>query len=119
MEGQLDILPSVCNVSGQGLSASYTTLITWLLSLVPSNFTYLQQTGTDTQLPWILPFYVIGLQQALMDGQLCLMVAVTPVEQFDAKHVMGKSKKNKVNLFIISLFGVKHFCNITIFSIFH
>lgn len=86
------------NIVGHGLSASYTTLITWLLSLVPSNFSYLQGAGASTQSPWILPFYVVGLQQVLMDGQLCLMVAVTPVEQFDSKSLANKSKKNKVKL---------------------
>lgn len=89
-------------LAGHGLSASYTTLITWLLSLVPSNFTYLQETGTNQVSPWILPFYVVGLQQVLMDGQLCLVVAVTPVEQFDAKSIPSKAKKNKVPHFVLS-----------------
>ncbi|XP_053408690.1 dynein axonemal assembly factor 8-like isoform X2 [Mercenaria mercenaria] len=81
--------------TGYGLSASYTALLTWLLALVPNSFSYLQEGVAGPQTPWILPFYVIGLQQVLLDGQLCLIVAVTPVEQFDAKYVHGKSKKNK------------------------
>ncbi|XP_060589717.1 dynein axonemal assembly factor 8-like [Ruditapes philippinarum] len=82
--------------TGSGLSASYTALLTWLLALVPSSFNYLQEGGVaEPSTPWILPFYVIGLQQVLLDGQLCLIVAVTPVEQFDAKFIQGKSKKNK------------------------
>ena len=83
---------------GVGLSASYTTLLTWLLSLVPENFAYLQHDNAKPEVtsPWMLPFYVIGCQQMLMDDQLYLMVAVTPVEQFDAKWIPTKARKSKV-----------------------
>lgn len=79
----------------KGLSASYTTLLTWLLDMVPRDYTYLQDSATEPTLPWVLPFYVVGLQQLLMDGQLYLMVAVTPAEQFYSRHLLSKSKKNK------------------------
>ncbi|XP_052805856.1 dynein axonemal assembly factor 8-like isoform X2 [Mya arenaria] len=81
--------------TGCGLSASYTTLLTWLLALVPQDFTFLKGVADGPMVPWMLPFYVVGLQQGLLDNQLCLMVAVTPVEQFDAKSVPTKAKKNK------------------------
>ncbi|XP_074653052.1 dynein axonemal assembly factor 8-like [Tubulanus polymorphus] len=72
--------------SGQGLSASYTTLLTWLLSLVPNDFTFLQEepkprsthaaaAAADTSCT--APFHVIGLQQMWADEQLKLVVAVT------------------------------------------
>ncbi|XP_052272728.1 dynein axonemal assembly factor 8-like isoform X2 [Dreissena polymorpha] len=80
--------------TGTGLSASYTTLLSWLLTLVPQDFTYLQGGAAGTQSPWVPPFHVVGLQQGLLDDQLCLMVAATPVEQFDGKGIQ-KSKKNK------------------------
>ena len=83
-------------ITGVGLSASYTTLLTWLLSLVPQNFGYLQeQSSPDVTSLWMLPFYVIGCQQMLMDDKLYLMVAVTPVEQFDAKSIPTKAKVKK------------------------
>ena len=89
-------------IAGVGLSASYTTLLTWLLSLVPQNFAYLQeQSSPDVTSPWMLPFYVIGCQQMLMDDKLYLMVAVTPVEQFDAKSIPAKAKVKKSKVIFI------------------
>ncbi|KAL3885198.1 hypothetical protein ACJMK2_025289 [Sinanodonta woodiana] len=83
--------------TGDGLSASYTALLTWLLSLVPHNFSYLQEKSNKTDSSLLtLPFNVIGLQQLCMNEQLSLMVAVTPTEQFDAKFFPGKSKKGKL-----------------------
>ncbi|KAK3592482.1 hypothetical protein CHS0354_014980 [Potamilus streckersoni] len=83
--------------TGDGLSASYTALLTWLLSLVPHNFSYLQEKSNRTESsPLTLPFNVIGLQQMWMNEQLCLIVAVTPTDKFDAKFFPVKSKKGKL-----------------------
>lgn len=84
---------------GVGLSASYTVLLTWLLSLVPENFSFLHGRTADQEdgsAMFVPPFYVLGLQQMWLDEHLCLVVAVTPVEQFDARYVPVKSKKTKV-----------------------
>ncbi|XP_071094592.1 dynein axonemal assembly factor 8-like [Haliotis cracherodii] len=83
--------------TGCGLSASYTTLLTWLLSLVPDDFTFLQGAAqpTDTAM-FFPPFHVVGLQQMWMEEQLCLAIAVSPAKDFDAKFVSLKSKKSKV-----------------------
>ena len=84
--------------SGCGLSASYTSLLTWLLSLVPNNFDFLQGSAQKSaeEVMRFPPFHVIGLQQMWLEEQLCLAVAVTPAEQFDAKFVPVKLKKSKV-----------------------
>jgi len=85
--------------SGGGLSASYTALLTWLLSLVPQDFTSLQGDPTPRgQSPATpgQPFHVVGLQQGLLDGQLSLMVAVVPSPHFQPHHKHSKNKKNKV-----------------------
>ncbi|KAJ8321417.1 hypothetical protein KUTeg_001030 [Tegillarca granosa] len=85
--------------TGVGLSASYTVLLTWLLSLVPENFNFLHGRTLDQEdrsSMFVPPFYVLGLQQIWLDEHLCLVVAVTPVEQFDARYVPVKSKKTKV-----------------------
>ena len=75
------------------MSASYTVLLSWLLSLVPHDFTFLQQKeGSDDRAP---PFYVLGLQQECMDEQLCLQVAVVAPRDYD-KQVPVKGKKAQV-----------------------
>ncbi|XP_046582634.1 dynein axonemal assembly factor 8-like [Haliotis rubra] len=83
--------------TGCGLSASYTTLLTWLLSLVPDDFTFLQGAAQPKDNAMFFgPFHVVGLQQMWMDEQLCLAIAVSPAKEFDAKFVPVKSKKSKV-----------------------
>ncbi|CAG2255348.1 unnamed protein product [Mytilus edulis] len=78
--------------TGVGLSASYTVLLSWLLSLVPHDFTFLQKEEEDNT---PLPFYVLGLQQECMDEQLCLQVAVAAPRDYD-KQMNLKTKKSKV-----------------------
>ncbi|XP_060073808.1 dynein axonemal assembly factor 8-like [Ylistrum balloti] len=84
--------------TGIGLSASYTVLLTWLMSFVPDNYNFLQpqvakedEGGVQFLVP---PFYVVGLQQLWLDEQHALVVAVTPTQQFRHKHI--KHKKSKV-----------------------
>ena len=82
-------------ILGPGLSASYTTLLTWLLSLVPDNYDFLHATPTEeVLLP--APFHVIGLQQMYFEGQLSLYIAVTPVEKFTTKGLPSVVKRTKV-----------------------
>ena len=83
---------------GVGLSASYTALVTWLLSLVPDNFDFGQSSssGADQTVFYDAPFHVVGLQQLWLDEHLNLVVAVTPTKAFDAKFVPTKPKKSKV-----------------------
>ena len=64
----------------------------------------------------MLPFYVIGCQQMLMDDKLYLMVAVTPVEQFDAKSIPAKAKVKKSKVLPIGLFKQNFEGKIAIFS---
>ncbi|XP_076109890.1 dynein axonemal assembly factor 8-like isoform X2 [Mytilus galloprovincialis] len=78
--------------TGVGLSASYTVLLSWLLSLVPHDFTFLQKEEEDNT---PLPFYILGLQQECMDEQLCLQVAVAAPRDYD-KQMNLKTKKSKV-----------------------
>ncbi|ESO90664.1 hypothetical protein LOTGIDRAFT_233665 [Lottia gigantea] len=83
--------------TGEGLSASYTTLLTWLASLVPDDFTFLQRAAGDKHSaetnPW-QPFYVVGLQQIVLEDKLYLVVAIMPTEHFDPKSIQSfKSKK--------------------------
>ena len=85
-------------ISGHGLSASYTTLLTWLLSLVPDDFSFLQSASPPPSQPspsplQQAPFHVVGLQQVYVSGQLCLYVAVVPSQQFS---LPAKSRKQKV-----------------------
>lgn len=80
---------------GVGLSASYTVLLAWLLSLVPHDFSFLQEKERDDDCA--PPFYVLGLQQECMDEQLCLQVVVTAPRDYDKQFNM-KSKKSKVGI---------------------
>ncbi|OWF38942.1 uncharacterized protein LOC110465662 [Mizuhopecten yessoensis] len=84
--------------TGIGLSASYTVLLTWLMSYVPDNYNFLQpQAAKDDEggVQYLAPpFYVVGLQQLWLDEQHALVVAVTPTQQFRHKHI--KHKKSKV-----------------------
>ncbi|CAH1795909.1 unnamed protein product [Owenia fusiformis] len=76
-----------------GMSASYQSLITWLLTLVPDNFdTFSTGTG-DIVLSCPAPFHVLGLQQVCLEDQLCLQVAVAPNQQYMA--LTQKQKKLK------------------------
>ena len=82
--------------AGCGLSASYTSLLTWLLSLVPDHFGFLWGSGPppgprDTE--GVAPFHVLGLQQMVLEGQLALHIAVTPVE--GAAHGVGQGKATR------------------------
>ncbi|KAK3107616.1 hypothetical protein FSP39_018349 [Pinctada imbricata] len=91
----------MCGVdTGVGLSASYTVLVTWLLSLVPDNFDFFLPNGSSSKpgqtMFYDSPFHVIGLQQLWMDEHLNLVVAITPTKEFDAKYVPNKSKKSKL-----------------------
>ena len=67
--------------------------MSWLLSLVPHDFTFLQKEEEDNT---PLPFYVLGLQQECMDEQLCLQVAVAAPRDYD-KQMNLKTKKSKVS----------------------
>ncbi|XP_033096737.1 uncharacterized protein LOC117101002 isoform X3 [Anneissia japonica] len=67
----------ILDSSQQELSATYITLLTWLLSCVPRNFDFLMSPETAESEKY-LPFFVVGLQQHLLDGELMLMVAVRP-----------------------------------------
>ncbi|XP_033757946.1 uncharacterized protein LOC117340288 isoform X2 [Pecten maximus] len=84
--------------TGIGLSASYTVLLTWLMSFVPDNYNFLQPQNAKENEGGIQylapPFYVVGLQQLWLEEQHALVVAVTPTEQFRNKHI--KYKKSKV-----------------------
>ncbi|XP_064651155.1 dynein axonemal assembly factor 8-like [Lineus longissimus] len=82
--------------SGHGLSASYTSLLTWLLSLVPDNYTFLKmplQSPGDDLITFRAPFAVIGLQQMWFEEQLRLIIAVTPI--YSMGNTPTKSKKAK------------------------
>ncbi|XP_055867337.1 dynein axonemal assembly factor 8-like isoform X2 [Biomphalaria glabrata] len=82
--------------TGEGLSATYTALLSWLLSLVPHDFTFLSPSLAD-----ITPkddgqsFYVIGLQQMWFEEELKLHVVVTPSKNFNSGHRLTRSKKGK------------------------
>ena len=54
---------------GTSLSGTYAALLTWLLSLVPDDFTPLHQMPNQTKPPQesVPPFYVISLQQMFME----------------------------------------------------
>ena len=69
------------------ISASYSALISWLLSLVAMD-TDVIAGGEGI----VAPFHVIGLQQMLLDGQLALHVAVIPVKPFTTQDHRSKSK---------------------------
>ena len=84
--------------AGGGFSATYTSLLTWLLSLVPDSFDFLQrqQSNADVYAPPAVPFVVLGLQQLYLDGQLALYVAVKATEKFDEKSLPEDLRKSKV-----------------------
>ena len=84
--------------AGGGFSATYTSLLTWLLSLVPDSFDFLQrqQSSADVNAPPTVPFVVLGLQQLYLDGQLALYVAVKATEKFDEKSLPEDLRKSKV-----------------------
>lgn len=87
------------SVIGLGLSASYTVLLTWLLSMVPENYDFLIKKPEELeQVPFYPPFYVLGMQQLLMDEDLCLVVAVTPHPLCDTKGIPNKQKKSKTKV---------------------
>jgi len=69
------------------MSASYSALISWLLSLVAMDTNVI--TGGDSV---AAPFRVIGLQQMLLDGQLSLHVAVIPVKRFTTRDLRSRFK---------------------------
>jgi len=69
------------------MSASYITLLSWLLSLVT-----METDVTDDVNGVPAPFRVIGLQQMLLDGQLALYAAVVPVKHFTARDLRSRSK---------------------------
>ena len=86
--------PPTWSVAGCSLSASYTALLTWLLSLVPDHFSVqrapsVSEPANGPQ----APFEVTGLQQLFLDDQLYLFVAVSPT--LDAAEVSAKMKKSK------------------------
>ena len=69
------------------MSASYTSLVAWFLSLVADRGTDAADVPPDRP----VPFSVIGLQQMYINDQWCLYVAVVP-----AKPITGKPRKGKV-----------------------
>ena len=71
-----------------GFSASYTAVLTWLLSLVPDSLSVLTSPCDNVA----VPFYVLGLQQLFLEGQLMLYVTVCPVDRFTAKDMPNKRK---------------------------
>ena len=71
-----------------GFSASYTAVLTWLLSLVPDSLSVLTSPCDNVA----VPFYVLGLQQLFLEGQLTLYVTVCPVDRFTAKDMPNKRK---------------------------
>jgi len=77
----------VFSVAVGEISASYSALISWLLSLAAMD-TDVIAGGEGT----VAPFHVIGLQQMLLDGQLALHVAVIPVKPFTTQDLRSKSK---------------------------
>lgn len=77
-----------------GMSASYNALITWLLSLVPTNFDHVGESFSEDG---EAPFCVIGLQQMALEGHLTLNAVVVPVKQFTNKDVAMKGKKCQVS----------------------
>lgn len=84
---------------GCGLSASYASVLTWLLNLVPDRFEFLWGEGDQPQIEQrqaIAPFHVLGLQQMVHDGQFALFVAVTPVEGASQVSLGKASKRAKV-----------------------
>lgn len=86
-------------VPGLGLSASYTVLLTWLMSMVPENYDFLIKKPEDLeQVPFYPPFYVLGMQQLWMDENLCLVVAVTPHPHCNTKAMPNKQKKSKTKV---------------------
>ncbi|KAK7106063.1 dynein axonemal assembly factor 8-like [Littorina saxatilis] len=66
------------------LPKSYLSLICWLVSLIPHDFHLVKQwlecpeEGVDHYPEGFPPFHVIGLQQLLVDGNLCLAIAICP-----------------------------------------
>ena len=53
---------------------SYAALITWLLSLVPDDFSFLLSPPTESQFLIPSPFWVIGLQQMFMEVPLLSVI---------------------------------------------
>lgn len=91
------------SLSGMGLSATYTTILTWLLSRVPSDFTFLEEPQLPpTSFAMEAPFYVIGLQQLFLNGQLSLYVAVTPIQSFSMFGDKKSGKKSKVSFSFVN-----------------
>lgn len=79
--------------SGYKITASYVTLVSWLLSNVaPTEFDNDVESLTRDQFAGSTPFRVIGLQQMVFEGQLGLYVAIVPVKQFTAKDLPSKAK---------------------------
>ncbi|XP_071958654.1 dynein axonemal assembly factor 8-like [Antedon mediterranea] len=74
-----------------GISATYITLLSWLLSCIPNNFDFLMETEVASESA--LPFYVVGLQQILMDGELMLMTAIRPAGKVHSTTTKHKRKK--------------------------
>ncbi|KAH9504288.1 hypothetical protein Btru_064554 [Bulinus truncatus] len=82
--------------TGDGLSATYSALLSWLLSMVPQDFTFLNPKSRDVTQQELGPdFYVIGLQQTWYEEELRLHVVVTPSQNFNSGHKLTRSKKGK------------------------
>ncbi|XP_070548273.1 dynein axonemal assembly factor 8-like [Ptychodera flava] len=80
-----------------GISATYAALLTWLLSLVPENYDFLQREVPSTSSKVELksteaPFCVIGLQQLWQENFLSLAVAITPRDKIVIKNTPTKKK---------------------------
>ena len=102
------VRPPAWPVPGSSLSASYTALLTWLLSLVPDHFSFPRAPSAPEPVSGPqAPFEVIGLQQLFLDDQLCLFVAVSP--SVDAAEVSAKMKKSKTVYMTIPRYHTEHY----------
>ncbi|XP_002738289.2 dynein axonemal assembly factor 8-like [Saccoglossus kowalevskii] len=80
--------------SNTSISSTHATLITWLLSLVPDNYDFLQHEvlSVKPEISEVAPFYVIGLQQLWQENYLSLVVAITPRDKSKIKNIPAKKK---------------------------
>jgi hypothetical protein len=72
-----------------------SALVSWLLSLTPSSADLKQESATKDAAKNRCPFFVVGMQRLLVDGQLSIFVAVTPSHTAFSDS-SAKSKRGKV-----------------------
>ncbi len=87
-----------------GISATLSALISWLLSLTPNTAELKAEpvAAATKDAKNRCPFYVIGMQRLLVDGQLSVFVAVTP-----SQIAFSDSSKNKRGK-VCRLFALSH-----------